>query len=456
MTRRVALMLTCLLCLMIMGCGTLTRKSNPTPTPAPLAVAERRTTYQVQRMDLVDILTVRGQVVPARQQELYFKASGRVSRVTAQRGDLVKKGDLLAELEMEDLLRQVQQATIDLETAEAKLAEDEKSIQYAVARAQHQVNMQQIQVDLARLALADAAERLKIAEIDLEKASIVRQRAQADYDRFAWQQGFAASPQAAALQQADLDYQAAEARLAQETNAKTRHQLQLKLADENLALAKLALEEIADWGSPSEGISLHQKRAVERAKIALDRLNAQVEEHRIYAPFDGILLSGNIRPADPQEAFEVVFTIGDPTQLVIAVYELADKRLDRIDEDTEITFTTYGHEDEPVKAQLLTRFYPIERARAEILQADYIYFAMEKVWPDLQAGDSVEIRGVLDRREDVLVVPLAVIRRFLSRTFVVVQEGDLQKRVDVQTGLTTDTWAEVEGELQEGDVVLAP
>jgi len=447
MRQNVCRVLSGLLCLLGMGCQISTQA--PTPTPVPLAITERRTTYQVQRIDLVDMLQVTGHIVPSHQEALFFKASGRVSRVAVAVGDAVKAGDLLAELEMEDLLKQVQQATIDLETAEAKLAEDEKANEYAILRAKQQVASQELQLELARLTLADDKERLRIADINLTKARLALERAQAAYDKVAWQPGAEALPQAAALQAATLDYETAQANKAREENAQKAHQIQLKLAEQNLESAKLTVQQL------SEGPGFYQKQAVERTRITLERLNAQVDERRIYAPFDGVILGGSLRPGETKQAFDVAFIIGDPRELIIGVSRSSNLRIDGVQPDMDITFTTANH-PEPVKAELLTRFFPLERRHTAIEQPDNIYFAMTKIWPDLKLGDTANMRIVLDRREEVLAIPMDTIRRFLDRAFVVVQDGDLQKRVDVRIGLVANNWAEVEGDLREGDVIIAP
>ena len=58
--------------------------------------------------------------------------------------------------------------------------------------------------------------------------------------------------------------------------------------------------------------------------------------------------------------------------------------------------------------------------------------------------------------EDVLWLPPAAIREFNGRLFVVAQEGDSQKRVDIKIGLQNENQVEVISGLSEGQTVVGP
>jgi hypothetical protein len=71
-------------------------------------------------------------------------------------------------------------------------------------------------------------------------------------------------------------------------------------------------------------------------------------------------------------------------------------------------------------------------------------------------GDLVRVMVVLGQAADVLWVPPQVIRAFEGREFVVVQEGEFQRRVDVQLGLQGDDRVEIIEGLTEGQIVVGP
>lgn len=494
------------------------RQAAPTPTPLPPPVSYEKTVYTVERGPIVSQFTITGRIVPSRQEEMFFRASGYVSRVIIREGDEVKAGELLAELQVDDLLKQLEQAYIDLEVAQARLADVETARRYAIARADLQVTVRQIQVDLARAALAKGAERPPSDEAELSLAMAEEQFArlrarQADYDagvltasigltqaenaltdaqieyqeavdRY-WEPQEVRDRYARALQQAEWNHEIAQARyeqalaaqevyqhdlkiqelavaqakaklaLLQEDDNTTALDLQLKLAEENLASTQLDLEEV------SEELSLYQKQTVERAQLTVERLEAQLAERQIFAPFDGIVLQHTrrfIRPGDQMQAFKVAFVVGDPTELVIGVRR-AQERISEIRDDTEIHFSLSQGATESYDAKLMTDFYPLgEPDEGEISSQDVTYFAMlsQPERDKIPVNKTVYLSVILGRNDDALLLPPATIRSFRGRDFVIVQEEGRRRRVDVQLGLESDERVEVIGNLKEGDQVVGP
>ena len=83
---------------LLTACGA--RGAQPTPTPFPTPVVPKKPTYTVQRGPVVNTLEFRGRVSPVTEDELFFETDGYVRDIYVAQGDLVKQGDLLAELEI--------------------------------------------------------------------------------------------------------------------------------------------------------------------------------------------------------------------------------------------------------------------------------------------------------------------------------------------------------------------
>ncbi len=60
----------------------------------------------------------------------------------------------------------------------------------------------------------------------------------------------------------------------------------------------------------------------------------------------------------------------------------------------------------------------------------------------------------LEQRDDVLWLPPTAVRSFQGRDFVVVQDGDLQRRVDVRIGLESEDRVELLEGAELGQVVV--
>ena len=68
----------------------------------------------------------------------------------------------------------------------------------------------------------------------------------------------------------------------------------------------------------------------------------------------------------------------------------------------------------------------------------------------------MSIEVVLEQKDDVLWLPPQAVRKFEGREFVVVQDGELQRRVDVKVGIESRDRVELEEGLTEGQIVIGP
>jgi RND family efflux transporter MFP subunit len=128
----IILALSVLLASLLSGCSALTNlqagndppvtaDEEPTPTPLPTPIVPVKPTYKVQLGDVVRKVEFAGRVVPSSDTELYFRANGRIKNVYVKRGDLVKAGQLLADLETDNNAFALRRAEIYLEMAKISL-----------------------------------------------------------------------------------------------------------------------------------------------------------------------------------------------------------------------------------------------------------------------------------------------------------------------------------------------
>jgi len=86
---------------------------------------------KVERNDLAKSVVATGKVTPITKVEVKSKASGIVKKLFVEYGDRVKKGQLLAQLDKEEILAQVDQAKAGLQAAEASLKSAEADYERA-------------------------------------------------------------------------------------------------------------------------------------------------------------------------------------------------------------------------------------------------------------------------------------------------------------------------------------
>jgi multidrug efflux pump subunit AcrA (membrane-fusion protein) len=139
---------------------------GPAQQPAPTAevTAPIAQTTTVQRGTIEDVLVLSGQVAPV-QYNLTFTQDGLIKEVYVQAGQSVKKGDLLAELDLGELSGQLRQAQLDLQQSQSALSRQIQAGQVAVAQAQ-------LDVDAARAELAEAKAPATAVEIATARADL--------------------------------------------------------------------------------------------------------------------------------------------------------------------------------------------------------------------------------------------------------------------------------------------
>jgi RND family efflux transporter MFP subunit len=113
------------------------------------AVVGPLTSVAVKRGEVVQQALYSGQVVLARQENLFFRRSGQVTQVFVTDGATVQQGDLLAELDNSLLTLDLEAALLSLDIANQELKEAETALDYR--RRQAELNL-----EIAKLRAANA------------------------------------------------------------------------------------------------------------------------------------------------------------------------------------------------------------------------------------------------------------------------------------------------------------
>jgi RND family efflux transporter MFP subunit len=150
-------------CLVITGC----QQKQPESVPASALIAP------VTRGDLASTLSVAGEFQPYQEVELHAKVSGYIRRINVDIGDRVKRGQVIATLEVPELNAQVAGSQ-----AEVKHSQSE------IARAQSEVTLAEANytaIHAAYTRLAEAAKRRPglVAQQELDDSRAKDQDAQA-------------------------------------------------------------------------------------------------------------------------------------------------------------------------------------------------------------------------------------------------------------------------------------
>ena len=215
--------------------------------------------------------------------------------------------------------------------------------------------------------------------------------------------------------------------------------------------AQLALEE-AQAGSFNT-----QQKAVEDAQRRLDKAQKKVEDGRIIAPQNGELLAISIGEGDSVTAFDPVVEIADPSQLEVAA-ELGAEQMKQLAEGQPAEINTLSRPDVIMPAIIRQMPAPYGSGGSGAVQEQdrtTRFKILDLKGQEVEAGVTiVKIRIVLEHKDNVLWLPPEAVRSFEGRRFVVVREGDRERRVTVKTGIETEDKIEILEGVKEGDVIV--
>jgi len=362
-------------------------------------------TAAVIRRDLSATVVATGTIRPEVGAEVKVgsRVSGLLRKLHFNIGDLVKAGDLIAELDDRDLRARVEQAEAELQAVEARLA--------LIRRGARDEEVAQ-----ARMAVQDAVATRALAETQLRRQTDLLERGlvpQNDVD----------------VAVKNFDTAAAKLRAAQE---------QLALAERKFLPEDLQVAEAQ----------------VRQARGALEFARSQLSYTRIAAPITGIIAS-----VSTQEGEAIAAGFQAPT--FVTLVDLTRLQADAFVDETDIGKVAPGQ-----SAVLTVDAFPDREFRGKVtailpkasIQQNVVYYdsviqlepADGLLRPDMTANVTI----LVGERRGALVVPNQAIKREDGKKVVYVLDGGKPERRVVKTGWKDSGYTEVLGGLREGERVL--
>jgi multidrug efflux pump subunit AcrA (membrane-fusion protein) len=508
-TRMICLLgLVSLLLALVTGCGSSGSQGasakEATPTPLPTPIIPEKPVYTVEVGTVVQTLQFTGRASPVLEQELFFETSGNVGDVFVARGDWVQAGDVLAELDIADLQKQLSQKLISLQTTQLKQEQAQIEASEAITTALTKVEEAQASLKSAKTTsandLAEARASVASAEVSLENAklnltivqksdTVSKNVREAEYE-VAWFETFYGEClqkyERGEIDKTRLDLEWNNLLTAKERLETARAQAQLALsqaeaqvtqAEESLRQAKVRLAElqgqeaVSDAEAALQQAQLDYDQAVadadpesynlkllalelEQAQLDIQDLQDQIASARLVAPFAGQILSLNTKAGDAAQAYDAVGVLADPNELEITA-ELGSEELSQMALNQEAVITLRNRPGETFSGTVRQLPYPYGGTTVDTGDDDTAVHVTIEGEVDMTLGELATVSIVLQEKENVLWLPPAAIRTYQGRDFVVVQLDDgSQKRVDVLLGITTDERVEIAAGLEAGQTIV--
>jgi len=252
-----------------------------------------------------------------------FKTAGRLIERTVDEGDAVKKGQVIARLDRDQLLAQRDRETAGLQSAESQLVQAQTALEWekstlaadieqrtadVAANQAHLAELQngarpQEKLD-AQAAVDSAQSEVERAKKDWDRAQVLHRdddisTAQFDQYRNRWETATAALNSAKERQALVLAGPRAEVVNAQQAQLE-RTRGALKMAEANSLEMKRREEELTT-----------RRAEIARSRAAIALIDAQLADTIAVSPVDGVVLVKSADPGEILSAGTTVVTIGD-------------------------------------------------------------------------------------------------------------------------------------------------
>jgi RND family efflux transporter MFP subunit len=201
-----------------------------------------------------------------------------------------------------------------------------------------------------------------------------------------------------------------------------------------------------------------QQALEQQARLNLEQLKAKLADTQIVATVDGEVISLSLHPGQPVKAFRPVAVIADVSALEIRaelgsaeLEELNEGQAVTVVSTTDPKRTWTG------AIRRLPYPYGAAGAAASGNTPDTAtQISLNGDSSQLGPGEPVDVFVVLEEQADALWLPPEAVRSFQGRDFVMLQDGGRQRRIDVDLGILTQDRAEILAGLEEGQIVVAP
>ncbi len=304
-------------------------------------------------MDMAVKIPVTGKMAPTEEVNIFAKIEGPILRLNVKRGDVIKKGQVLAELDVRDRERKLAQLRLDLEKTQNELQRAEKELETTKSEYDNTLAKKKLQLAKARAALATQrarkVEELEVAKQKLAKETATAMEAKRKQDKTAAlvKDGIVAKME---LNQSRTDYKVAESnrQIAQRelTLVREKYDSQIRQAEVEVKLAELAM---ATTSTAKRDFIAKQEFKINAARTEIEKLTRrtaterdEIQHREIRSPIDGVILKEVAKTGGFAKLTEPLFVAADINDCVLKGYvEESRRRRLKTGQKAKLEFAAY-------------------------------------------------------------------------------------------------------------------
>lgn len=348
------------------------------------------TVHEAKRGTIEKRIDCKGSFIPVNQFNMSFKHGGqRLLNLNVKLGDSIKKGDIVAELDTDNLNNQIKQQQIKLKRVQ---------LEYELIKSD---GLQQIELSRHKLDdLKNKLERITLAGIETEPDGL-------SYDIFSKE---------------DIET------------------LKMKIAEQEMDLNSVEVSYRANIQKAELDIEL--------AELQLSDMEEQMDKARLISPADGVVTYTHpVKAGEFVDAYQTIVRIADPSFLLL---EHSEEKVSSFNLGARVMIT---YNELTLDGEVVMNPYNMPPDADNNFRRS-VRIKVEDLPKDARIGDTAHITLLLDKKDNVIVLPKNLVHFKVNRKFVQVLENGVKKERDVEIGIQTEAEIEIVKGLEGGESVI--
>lgn len=189
---------------------------------------------------------------------------------------------------------------------------------------------------------------------------------------------------------------------------------------------------------------------LEAAKLRYSSMLAQLERTRLIAPISGeVVYIADVKEGDHIDAYKSLVRIADPTKLQVQYSDNSDTASKfQLGMKVQVTI-----DDKNFEGEVVMNPGNAPKDAPESLK-NAVRVKVNGLPEKVTIGENAYITLILEKADNVIVLPKNVVNYFAGRKFVYLVQDGLRVDQDVEIGIDTGTDVEIVKGLKEGDKVI--
>ena len=396
--------------LSLSGCYFLPEEEKP--VEAPVLVQSEENLYATtvaKRGDLQITLEDTGSLVASEMEIVKFGTGGKIKTLYGRLGQVVKKGDLLAEIEVGE---------VEKEIALAEASMEKQAIALEKVKLESQAKMKENNQTLKNMK----------SELEVLAESIEEKKQEVEMNESLYELG-------------DIS----ESELNESKKVLKEKEMQLEKLEVNIENLQESIN------SNKQDLDIRQQEIdYKQAEINLQTSKEKLAASKIYAPADGtIVFRTDTLPGQYISLEDIIYQIAKTDDYYVEyVGDLAAEF--KVDEKVTLEYNSLDYSGVVV---MNPQSVPKENASIYSKTARFKFDNIAEL-QNPTAGRLVAIKKLLAESKDTIIVPTDVVKFVNGNPYVNVLENDIRVQKNVVVGLANNAYTEIKEGIVEGEIII--